>query len=83
MPGRGREEPLRASGQRAFDILRREVVRTVALPEDVRSATVYAWSSMHGLAMLLLDGRLSMLLDEAAPDDDRRRLVSEVAALLG
>ena len=82
VPGRAREGALRASGHRAFDILQREVARAVPGSASLRAATVRAWSLMHGLAMLLLDDRLTMLLDEADPERDRHVLVAEVAALI-
>ncbi len=59
---------------------RHEVLRTEAADLDV--STVFVWSLMHGLAMLLPDGRLSMVLDEGDEGRGRRALVAKVAALL-
>ena len=58
----------------AFQLLSSTLDALVAaglLPADRRPyAEIFAWSTMHGLAMLLLDGPLSSL-----PDSERERAV--------
>ncbi len=70
-----------AAGARAFGILQREVTAGTD-PASTRAATVLAWSVVHGLSMLLLDGKLGFLLDEAAPARDQASLVEAVVALM-
>jgi AcrR family transcriptional regulator len=61
----------------AYDILARRVVALA--PNDADSAALACWSIVHGLATLVLDGRLAGL----DPAQERRALSLFVAALGG
>ena len=80
-PSDARGEPLTRSTDRALQILEREVAALRSDQRQGRSLTVFTWSFVHGLAMLLLDHRLSMLMDR---DDAEQRnaLVDDAVALL-
>jgi AcrR family transcriptional regulator len=59
----GGPEWLRAHGQPPYDLLVEAAERALALtvtptPERVRTTAISAWSSVHGLATLWVDGRL-------------------------
>jgi len=59
----------------AYDVLARRVAELT--PDDADSAALACWSIVHGLATLVLDGRLAGL----APERERRALSLFVAAL--
>ena len=82
MFGRRRVQPeddLAAAKASAFAALRAATERVAAPGDDVRALALGHWSFAHGLAMLLLDGRVH---DELSNDGDAsvRRIAS---ALLG
>ena len=58
-----KEPALQAAAARAFGILRSEIGGGPASETDGLARTVLAWSSVHGLATLLLDGRLDFLAE--------------------
>jgi AcrR family transcriptional regulator len=58
----GRQEGLRQAGAAAFAALQAE---TAGRPDRFRSPMA-PWCLVHGLAMLLLDGRTGVALDDAA-----------------
>jgi AcrR family transcriptional regulator len=70
-PWPAKEDPdsagLRAAGQEAYDALKGlvdEGLRTGALrPGDADQLAVAAWSQVHGLAMLIIDGQLAGAAD--------------------
>jgi len=59
----------------AYDVLARRVAELA--PGDAESAALACWSIVHGLATLVLDGRLAGL----DPEQERRALSLFVAAL--
>lgn len=77
-------EGLQAVGQNTFDDLSR-AVRTVLQAqgnqdeEEVRALAIATWSIVHGLAMLMIDGKLLLSGDKAAEDD----LIARVLGLHG
>ena len=87
-PGAGdstRPPRLVEAGTRAIEALRRVVVAALPpararSPERVRDAAFLAWSSVHGAAMLILDGPVAPHF-VAAPDDPAvRALVDRMTA---
>lgn len=62
------KQPPVAGDANAYDVLARRVASLV--PDDAQSATLACWSVVHGLATLVLDGRLAGL----DPDQERRAL---------
>ena len=73
---------LTASTDRALQILEREVASLKPDYRRGRAITVFTWSFVHGLSMLLLDRRLSMLVDPEVGESDRDAMVAEAVALL-
>ncbi|MEK0447345.1 MAG: hypothetical protein RLZZ399_2666 [Verrucomicrobiota bacterium] len=60
-PSESANEKLRAAAERAFGLLESEVAR-IRKPAQVLQQTVLLWSTVHGLATLLLDQRLNTLV---------------------
>jgi AcrR family transcriptional regulator len=75
-----------AAGQQAYQVLRDEVVsgqkagRIRSDPPDVLTLT--AWSAMHGLATLIIDGAPSWTTIEPGEADYRTEVAARVAALV-
>ncbi len=64
-PSESPNENLRAAAERAFGLLQSEVARlpaSIRKPAQVLPQTVLLWSTVHGLATLLLDQRLNTLV---------------------
>ena len=73
------EDDLAAAKADAFGVLRAAVERAAAPGEDIRALALAYWSFAHGLAVLLLDGRVN---EELSNDGDAS--VHRIAtALLG
>ncbi len=70
------------STDRALLILEREIASLRPERRRGRAMTVFTWSFVHGLSMLLLDHRLSMLLDDEHGEPDREAMIAEAVALL-
>lgn len=76
------ERPSSASTDRALLILEREIASLRPERRLGRAMTVFTWSFVHGLSMLLLDHRLSMLVDDEQGEPDRDAMIAESVALL-
>ncbi|WP_233835472.1 TetR/AcrR family transcriptional regulator [Paraburkholderia sp. ZP32-5] len=79
-PNDQRGETLVASTDCALFILEREVAAVRPDLKNRRAITVFTWSFVHGLAMLLLDRRLARLMD--GDHADREALISDAVRLL-
>lgn len=80
-PSESSNERLRTAAERAFELLRGEVTRLPACarePSLVLPQTVLLWSTVHGLATLLLDQRLSALVSAHAENSPFDTLGREV-----
>ena len=62
-----RGDDLTAAMARAFAILRAGVEQVMSPGEDARALAVGYWSFAHGLAVLLIDGRIN---EELSSDGD-------------
>jgi AcrR family transcriptional regulator len=86
-PGAGQPPELQDAAERAFAVLR-EMVRNATLPgadqgaEAVESGSRASWALVHGLAMLLVDGRLDARPGES-PVDAAERITLEGTGVLG
>ena len=69
----GAHPDLAAAGEAAYAVLTARVATTAA-GADPEARVLGCWSLVHGLASLLLDGRIS---DKAEPDDALTRRVAE------
>ena len=54
-------EPGTDGGEVGYNLLRAGVAQTMPYLDDPEVAALHAWSLVHGLAMLLIDGPLSDL----------------------
>ncbi|MGF6768460.1 AcrR family transcriptional regulator [Paraburkholderia sp. GAS199] len=79
-PSDQRGETLVASMDCALYILEREIAAVRPDISNRRAITVFTWSFVHGLAMLLLDRRLARLMEDDSAD--REVLISEAVQLL-
>ena len=73
--GPDRDDPENCEGQ-AFDLLVETAAAVVGLEGDATLAAVAAWSLTHGLAMLILDGRIGP--ERVADADAAARLARQV-----
>ena len=74
--------PLSASTDRALLILEREVAALRPGRTEGRALTIFTWSFVHGLAVLLLDDRLAMLIDEPRSGVERDAVIADAVRLL-
>jgi hypothetical protein len=73
---------LEEAGSRAYAMMAESVARAVqerAIPEQESIAATAAWSTVHGLAMLILDGRVTAADYGASDNSD---LVDQVCSML-
>lgn len=82
--GEGSDTELMTSTGCAFDVLVSSVNDALgkeATPERARVVTTAAWSLVHGLATLYIDGKLGTL--GAGAPDDAERIAQEITGLVG
>ncbi len=79
---------LRQEQDRSLQMLRNAVAAAHPAPPSAlgepgsgAAYTVRAWAMAHGFAMLLLDGRLDLLLEDAPSGRDPMRLLGDMLAL--
>lgn len=80
LPNDKHGETLVTSMDCALYILEREVAAVRPDVTDRRAITVFTWSFVHGLAMLLLDRRLARLMND--DHADREALIADAVRLL-
>ena len=83
VPDKAAHPSLKEAGDRTFDMLVQAIAQAQAAGRvregDPREVAVAAWSLVHGLSALLVDGRLA---DVARSPKDAQRLAERVTGLL-
>jgi AcrR family transcriptional regulator len=75
-----------AAGRRAYQVLRDEIARGqlagLVRPDHLDALALTAWSTMHGLATLLIDGAPGWTGSDGGASSDRTDVAARVAALV-